>query len=612
MKNDLERRPDAISAVQARTLSGLFRMRVARTPDLVAYRQFEEARGEWVGYTWKQVSDLVARWERSLAVLDLAPGERVAVQLRNCLEWVCYEQAALALGLVVVPIYPNDNPGNAAYIISDSDSRVLLVGTLDQWQALKPLRDRFPALRQVLCLGSAEAETPGGDLALNAVAHWLGTGGPSRGAHSGRPGDLATIVYTSGTTGRPKGVMLSHRNILWNAEAQLETILTDQDDTFLSFLPLSHAFERTVGYYFPMMAGSCVTYARSLEGLRDDLLNIRPTVLISVPRIYEKAYSRIRERLEGEGRLAKRLFNKAVAVGWNRFLAEQGRGADPGFFDRLTWKLLKPLVAEKVLAGLGGRLRIAISGAAPLRQEVARCFVGLGLTLVEGYGLTEAAPTLAGNRVEDNVHGSAGMPIPGVEVRIADNGELLARSPGVMLGYWKRPEDTRAAIDEDGWLHTGDIAEMRNGRIYIRGRIKDILVMSSGEKIAAGDLERTITNDPLFEQALVLGEGKPFVAALVVVEQQAWTRLARSLSLNPENSQSLQTDGAKRAVTERIAELLCEFPSHARVRAVRILLEPWTVDGGLLTPTLKVKRREVEQSFERVIDELYAGRDVSR
>ncbi len=611
MKKALACQPDLISAAEARTLSGLFRARAARTPNLTAYRQLDAGRDEWVGYSWKQVSALVERWEGSLAALGMAPGERVAVQLRNCLEWVCYEQAALALGLVVVPLYPNDSPGNAAYILGDSDSQVLLVDRLAQWQALEPLRERFPALRQVLFLESAQAQESAGGPAFSPVSDWLQAQGQPPPGHRADPNDLATIVYTSGTTGRPKGVMLSHRNILWNAAAQLETIPTYHDDTFLSFLPLSHAFERTVGYYFPMMAGSCVTYARSVATLKDDLLIVRPTVLISVPRIYEKAYGRIKATLEHEGGLAKTLFSKAVAIGWARFLAEQGRGDPPGLLDRLSWRLLQPLVADKVLAQLGGRLRIAISGAAALPLEVARCFVGLGLTLVEGYGLTEAAPTVTGNRVEDNVHGSAGVPIPGVQVRIAGNGELLARSPGLMLGYWKRPQDTRTAIDEDGWLHTGDIAEMRNGRVYIRGRIKDILVMSSGEKVAAGDLERVIANDTLFEQGLVVGEGKPFLTALVVLEQQAWRGLAQSLSLDPADPQSLRSQRAEQAVIKRLADLLSEFPSHARVHAVRLLLEPWTLDNGLLTPTLKLKRGEVERGFAREIGELYADHGVT-
>jgi long-chain acyl-CoA synthetase len=612
MKTSLRNKPDVIPAATAGTLSGLFHKRVARTPDLTAYRHFDDRSGQWLGVTWRQAAAQIGRWQQSLAMLELAPGQRVAVQLRNCPEWVFYEQAALGLGLVVVPLYPNDSPGNAAYILGDSGSRVLLVGTLEQWQALAPWCERFPDLQQVIYLESAApVDAAIGNPALTSASDWLAKCGPRPIEPTSEPNELATIVYTSGTTGRPKGVMLSHRNILWNAQAQLETVPTYHDDIFLSFLPLSHAFERTVGYYFPMMAGSCVAYARSLQALREDLLTVRPTVLISVPRVYEKAYARIQAKLGEEGRLAQALFGKAVTIGWSRFLAEQGRGARVRLGDRILWHLLKPLVADKVLARLGGRLRIAISGAAPLPEAVARCFIGLGLTLVEGYGLTEASPTVAGNRIEDNVPGSAGVPIPGVEIRIADTGELLARSPGVMLGYWTLPQDTFSAIDTDGWLHTGDIAEMRQGRVYIRGRIKDILVMSSGEKLAAGDLERVITNDPLFEQALVVAEGKPFVTALVVLARDRWTALARELSLNPEDEDALRNHHAKRLIIQRIASLLQEFPAHVRVRRVQLLLEPWTTDNGLLTPTMKVKRGEVEKYFAEEIEELYAGHAIA-
>ncbi|WP_295401570.1 long-chain fatty acid--CoA ligase [uncultured Thiocystis sp.] len=605
MKTRTDRRSDVIPAAEAGTLPELFRLRVRRTPELVAYRQFDAAQAQWIDVTWKEMSERVGQWRRSLATLRLAPGERVAVQLRNGLDWVGYEQASLALGLVVVPLYPDDNPGNLAYILQDSDSRVLLVETLAQWQALAPLRARFPALTQVLCLEPSDAPPPAEDLAFGSVADFLRRETGESPEHRAAPEDLATIVYTSGTTGRPKGVMLSHDSILWNAEAQLKMVLTDRADTFLSFLPLSHTFERTVGYYFPMMAGSCVAYARSLQDLREDLLTIRPTVLISVPRIYERAYARIQAKLAEEGRLAQWLFRQAVDLGWARFLAEQGRGDPPGRLDRLRWRLLRPLVADKVLARLGGRLRIAISGAAPLRAEVARCFVGLGLNLLEGYGLTESAPTIAGNLVEDNVPGSAGVPIPGMEIRIADNGELLARSPSVMLGYWKRPDETRTAIEPDGWLHTGDLAEMRDGHLFIRGRLKDILVLSTGEKVPAGDLERTILEDPWFEQALVVGEGRPFITALLVLERQAWSALAASVSLEADDEGSLGDERVKAAVIARLAGLLRECPAHEQIRGVHLLLTAWTLDNGLLTPTLKVKREDVERRSAEAIRMLY-------
>ncbi|UHD18069.1 AMP-dependent synthetase/ligase [Thiocapsa bogorovii] len=612
MKTSLDRRADLIPIETAGTLSGLFRERVARTPDLTAYRQFDETCGQWSSLNWGEMAERVGRWQRALADLDLAPGARVAVQLRNGVEWVCYEQAALALGLVVVPLYPNDTPGNVAYILADSGSQALLIGSLNQWRMLGARRTVFPELRQVICLeDAARADVPfEGPPDVVCVADWLNREGAVHGDHDADPSDPATLVYTSGTTGRPKGVMLSHHNILWNAAAQLEMVPTYHDDILLSFLPLSHAFERTLGYYLPMMAGSCVAYARSLQTLGEDLMTIRPTALISVPRVYEKAYARIQAKLEREGRIARALFRQAIAIGWLRFLAAQGRGAEIGFVDRMLWQLLRPLVADKVLARLGGRLRIAISGAAPLSEPVARCFIGLGLNLLEGYGLTEASPTIAGNRTEDNVPGSAGLPIPGAEVRLAANGELLARSPGVMLGYWKRPEETRQAIDSDGWLHTGDIAEMRQGRIYIRGRIKDILVMSSGEKIPAGDLEQTIAADPLFEQALVVGEGKPFVTALLVLEPGAWESLAKEFSSDPADPSTLQNQRVKRAVISRLGHLLRDFPAHAQVRRVQLLLTPWTLDNGLLTPTMKVKREEVLERFKAQVDALYAGHTI--
>lgn len=293
---------------------------------------------------------------------------------------------------------------------------------------------------------------------------------------------MATLVYTSGTTGRSKGVMQSHRAILWTAEAVLRRIPAYPSDSFLSFLPLAHSFERTVGYYLPMMAGARVCYARSVELLRQDLLLIRPTVLLAVPRVYERVYLVIQAKLGPHG-LRRRLFETTLDLGWRCFLARQGRGPAPGPLGRVVGPLLHRLIARRVLDRFGGRLRVAVSGGAPLAPVVARFFIGLGLPLTEGYGLTETAPVLTNTRPADTVPGSVGRALPGVEVRCDPQGELLVRTPGLMLGYWGQSAASAAAIDADGWLHTGDLAQVRDGYVWISGRRKEILVTSAGEKV---------------------------------------------------------------------------------------------------------------------------------
>lgn len=595
---------DIIDLDDAGSLSGLFQQRVARTPDAIAYRQYNTGDGEWKDYTWKQMAGLVVHWQRALANEELAVGDRVAILLPNSVEWVCFDQAALALGLVVVPLYTTDTPNNIAYILADAGVRLLLVSTPTQWQPLATSRTRFPELQRVLCLSDADPSDP---LLRSVPALTEESAGETVG-HAADPDELATIVYTSGTTGRPKGVMLSHSNILWNTHAVLEATPAYREDVFLSFLPLSHAFERTVGYYLPMMAGSCVAYARSIQALAEDLVTIRPTILVSVPRIYERVYAKIQNKLVDKGGLAQALFRQAIALGWRRFEAEQGRGPALTFGQRLLWPLLRHLVAEKIMARLGGRIRIAVSGGAPLTETIARFFIGLGLPLLQGYGLTEAAPVVSGNRLDDNLPACVGPLLAGVEISWGGNNELLLRSPGVMLGYWQRPEATREAIDENGWLHTGDVAELVNGHICIRGRIKEIIVMSTGEKTSPADMELAISLDPLFEQAMVVGEGRPYLGALLVLNPDVWQQFAAQLALHDDDPASLQNNVLHEAVLARLAErCLHGFPHHAQVHAVCLTLEPWTIENGLITPTMKLKRTRIEERFVNEIEGMYAG-----
>jgi long-chain acyl-CoA synthetase len=595
---------DLISAAEARTLPGLFLRRCARTPDAEAYRRYDAATGSWHSYTWREMQAAVGRWQTALARDGLARGDRVAVLAPNGVAWVCFDQAAQGLGLIVVPLYTTDNPGNIAYILGDSGARLMLIKSVAQWHGLAPLRGEFPALARALCLDDDGPEHEPAGIAWSAVSRWLPADAPLPKDHVEDPNALATLVYTSGTTGRPKGVMLSHANILANAESVLKLVPGYREDLYLSFLPLSHAFERTAGYYVPVMAGSAVAFARSVQLLAEDLLVVRPTVLVSVPRIYERAYARIMQGL-AKRPLARMLFNRAVAIGWRRFEAAQARGRGPGSIARLAWPLLDRLVAQRVLERFGGRVRLAVSGGAPLAPNLARCFIGLGLPLVQGYGLTEAAPVVAANRVEDNLPESVGVPLPGTEVRLGEKDELLVRGPGVMLGYWQRPDATRDAVDAEGWLHTGDQARLEDGHVRIVGRLKEILILSTAEKIAPTDLEMAIAGDPLFEQAMVVGEGMPYLAALIVLSGEWWPGFARSLGVAPEQEEALAAPAVVDAVVKRVERRLERFPSYARVRRVWLTLEPWTIESGLITPTIKLKRADLARRYAREIATLY-------
>ncbi len=592
-----------IAPEEAVTLDGLFRERVKRTPEAVAYRDFNPQHANWRDYTWAQIDHQIARWQAALERDGLKAGDRVAVMLRNSPEWVIFDQAALGLGLIVVPLYTQDRPDNVAYIVNDAGCKVLLFGTLQQWQAFAGVRNQLGGLLRILTVESLPGAAD--DPRLKSIDQWLPeAGGETR--HLPRdPAVLATIVYTSGTTGRPKGVMLSHRNILTNAAACLQVVPVKSDDQLLSFLPLSHTFERTCGYYLTIMCGATTAHARSVQQLGEDLQTIRPTMLISVPRIYERVYAAIKAKLDDGPPPRRKLFQLAVDVGWARFEHAQGRGGwTPGF---LLWPVLKALVASKIMARLGGRLKAAFAGGAALAPEISRVFIGLGLPVIQGYGLTETSPVACANSPDDNLPASVGKPVPGVEVKIGDKNALMIKGPNIMLGYWNNPEATRAMIGADGWLNSGDTARIDEaGHIYITGRLKEIIVMSNGEKIPPFDLEAAITRDALFEQVMLIGEGKPYLSVMTVLNQEQWEKFAAGHN-KPADASSVRTPEVEKALLERIAAQMKEFPGYAQVRRVTASLDPWTVENGLLTPTMKLRRSRVMEKFQAELDRMYEG-----
>ncbi len=593
--------PDVISPEQAGTLHGLFLERVRRTPDNLAYRYFRQ--NGWRELSWRQVQEEVARWQAALNGLGLQRGDRVAIMLRNCPVWVIFDQAAMSLGLVTVPLYTVDRPDNVAYIVDNADVKVLLFENAEQWQALNTVRDRLSSIVRFVSIDNLRNS---GEARLVAMGEFLPKTASLLPATPCKASDLASIIYTSGTTGKPKGVMLSHANMLSNAHACLGTFLVRSEDLFLSFLPLSHTFERTLGYYLSVMTGTPVAYARSIALLSEDLQVIRPTLLISVPRIYERVYGAIRTKLEEGSPLKRWLFYFAVEVGWARFEYQQGRGPRKATF--LLWPLLQKLVAQKVLDKLGGRLRVALSGGAALSKEVSRVFVGLGLPILQGYGLTETSPVITGNHPEYNYPDSVGQPIHDVKVRLGEQNALLVKGPNVMMGYWNNPEATAQMIDADGWLNTGDVAHIsESGHVYITGRIKEIIVMSNGEKIPPNDMELAILHDPLFDQVMIFGEAHPYLVALAVINPQVWLHFAGEVGIRPDMPEALTDSRVEAKVLRRIARNLRGFPGYAKVNRVLLLKESWSIDNGLMTPTLKLKRDEVARRYAAQIKALYEG-----
>jgi long-chain acyl-CoA synthetase len=550
-----------------------------------------------------EVRDQVARWQAALLQEQLEAGDRVAVMMRNCPQWIFFDQAALSLGLVVVPLYTVDRAENAAYIANDSNVKVLLFETQEQWSELNIVLAQMTSVRRFISLNNIGQNV---EARLQSAEVWLPTSAQLRAATLTDPYALATIVYTSGTTGKPKGVMLSHHNILSNAYSCLDIFAPKPNDLLLSFLPLSHAFERTLGYYLTVMTGATVAFARSIPLLSEDMQTIKPTLLISVPRIYERILVAINTKLDEGSPIRKMLFNLAVHVGWARFLYQQGRGSwKPAF---ILWPLLDKLVARKLLERLGGRLRTAISGGAALSPDVSRVFVGLGLPVVQGYGLSETSPVISGNHLDNNYPESVGQPIRDVQIRLGESNALLVKGPNVMMGYWNNPEATRAVIDAEGWFNTGDIARISpSGHITITGRVKEIIVMSNGEKLPPSDMEFAITRDNLFEQVIVLGEARSYMVAVVVLNPDVWKKFAAEIGVRHDMPESLKDTRVEQQVLLRIGAQLKEFPGYARVHRVLIQTEPWTVENGIMTPTLKMRRNRVTKHFEKEIEQLYKG-----
>jgi long-chain acyl-CoA synthetase len=593
---------DLIPQHESVNLPGLFRQRVKRSADKVAYRYYSRHDEKWHDISWREMADEVARWQAALQRENLQPGDRVGIILRNSPEWVKFDQAALGLGLVVVPLYTNDRADNIAYIVRDADIKCLLFEGEEHWLLLHSILDRLDGVQRFISLHKIHHAT---NERLSFIDDWVPDHPAEQASVDIRSENVASIVYTSGTTGRPKGVMLTHNNIVWNAWSCVRCEPFYTEDVYLSFLPLSHTLERTVGYYMAMTAGSTVAFARSIDKLAEDMLVIRPTMLISVPRIYERVYNKIKAQLAGKSPLASKLFHAAVNIGWQRFEIGQQRARwSP---QQLLWPVLNRLVAKKILDKLGGRIRMAICGGAPLPIEIGKTFIGLGLPLVQGYGMTELSPVVAVNRFARNDPASVGTPLPEVEVRLGDKNELQVRSPGVMKGYWNNEQATAEIIDDQGWLNTGDVAKIENDFIYITGRIKDIIVMANGEKVPPTDVEMAIASDPLFDQAMVIGEGKPFLSCITVLNYDHWQHLAKQLRLNADDPASLDEAVIIKTLQERINLQLHEFPGYAKIHGIKASLEPWTIEDGTITPTMKLKRNVLMERFQPDIAKLYEG-----
>lgn len=553
--------------------------------------RFRDAGGVWRQWSRVHVAQAVLRLSAWLEHRGIRPGDRVGILGHNCPEWLIVDFAVLRLGAVTVPAYFTDPAEAVRYVFDDADVSLVFAEQGAQEEKLRGYA------RPCIPLRGSEKSVAG----IVADERWEGR----LSAHCPTREDLATLIYTSGTTGHPKGVMLSHGNLLADIAAGLGGVPVYPDDVFLSFLPLSHAFERTVGHFLPVASGAEIAYAEHVTTLARDMLEVRPTIMISVPRLYEKLHAGVQARLAESPVVKRRLFALAQKLGMEQFVCRQRGGKLKGW-KGLLWRLLDRLAHAPIRQRLGGRLRLFISGGAALHPEIARFLLAAGVTVLPGYGLTEAAPVLTVNRASRIRPETVGQALPGVQLRCADDGELLARGAMIMQGYWRNEQATQEALDADGWLHTGDIAEIdAEGFVRIVDRKKEIMVLSNGENVPPAVIEQHLTRDPVVVQAMVVAEQRPYVGALIVPDPDA-LRQAWQQEMRRPLPQAWQEDGeVLRWFRQRLQWDTRDLPSFMQVHAFAFVGEEWSQANGLLTPTLKLKRHRIAERHAEEIASLF-------
>jgi long-chain acyl-CoA synthetase len=591
--------------MEIRTLCDIFYNATSfNKPDHLKFKQG----GAWRDISSAELLRAVEELSMGLRSLGLEKGERVAILSENRPEWAITDLACLCAGAVDAPIYATLTPQQVLYILNDSEARALVVSSPHQVRKIQEIRAQAKHLQHVIRLDEVPAELAEGTLTLDeALAR--DPGAVRARAAEVQPSDLATLIYTSGTTGDPKGVMLTHSNLVSNTLGSgLVTDSLSKDDVALSFLPLCHVFERMSGHYLMLLKGCTIAYAEGVEQVPANMAEVRPTVMSSVPRLYEKMYARVHEKVAGDPPLRQKIFHWAVGVGREMFRHQVDR-TQPGLGLKLKAALADKLVFSKIMERTGGRLRLFVSGGAPLAREIAEFFGAAGLLILEGYGLTETSPVITVNRPDALKPGSVGQPIKDVEVKIAPDGEILTRGPHVMKGYFKKPEATAEAIDPDGWFHTGDIGVIdERGFLTITDRKKDIIVTSGGKNIAPQPIENVLKTNGLIAEIVMIGNKRNFPAALVVPNFDNLEKWARGKGLTYGSREELIRKPEVETLYEQtVKDLTAHLAQFERIKKLALLPREFTLEAGELTPTLKVKRRVVEQKYKDVIDRLYEG-----
>jgi long-chain acyl-CoA synthetase len=594
------------------TLNKLFFAAIERypKPDTLQVRKD----GAYQPISARDLTDSVRHVAIGLRELGVNPGDRVAILSENRPEWAIADYACLTAGLTDVPIYPTLPAEQIPYILNDSGAVAIFVSTPEQAAKIAQVRGQLTSLKHVI--GFGDAKRPGETLTIEDVRergrsadNTQRTSEYRQQALAVRPEDVATIIYTSGTTGEPKGVTLTHDNIYSNVMAGAAQIPFGGNDICLSFLPLSHIFERMAGHYLMLHTGTSIAYAESIDTVPVNLQEVRPTLVLSVPRLYEKMYARVLENALSGGALKKQIFF------WARGVAEQWAdqklsGREPRGMLARKYAIAQKLVFSKLKARTGGRLRYFVSGGAPLASEINKFFYAAGLVILEGYGLTETSPVISVNTPDAFRIGSVGKVVPGVEVGISADGEILTKGPHVMKGYYNKPDATREAIDSDGWFHTGDIGVLEDGFLRITDRIKDLIVTAGGKKIAPQPIENQIKTNKYVSQAVMIGDKRKYAIMLIVPNWdnlEKWAGLQNIIWTDRKQLLAMPTIHAK--MEKEVLGSVSGLAQFEKPKKIELLEHDFSIERGELTPTLKVKRRVIDKTYKSVIDAAYKGGD---
>ncbi len=604
-----------IVAQPVETIAQLFYQAVQRNlPDALAYKRNEA----YVPISHAELVALVERLSLAMAARGLKAGDHVAILSENRPEWAIADFACAIQGLPDVTIYATLNALQAAYILRDSQSRWVLCSDRSQLDKVLAHWDQLPALEVAVLMDGDLPEGTGRNLLRWATLQEEGEAMEARRpevkgwADQRKPSDVLTLIYTSGTTGDPKGAVLTHGNLVSNVLTSLEAVKMHEGHRCLSFLPLTHIFERMAGQFLMFQCGAAIYYAESVSTVPADLLLVRPTVLASVPRIYEKVYSRIYEGVASASAVKRLIFHWSMEAG-RSVVAKLYRGQKPSGWGGFCYGIARKLVFDKILARLGGRLELAVSGGAPLGGKIMEFFWIVGAPILEGYGLTETSPVITINRFGEVLPGCVGRPLykewNGRRfVKIAEDGEILCQGPNIMVGYWNNEKATQEAIDPDGYFHTGDIGHLDDlGRLYITDRKKEIIVTSAGKKVAPQPIENILKGDKYISQAVLIGDQRNFISALIVPNFDSLVRWAGYKNITfGSPAELLRNPLVIAKIRSRVEHVNQQLSNFERIKKMSLLDHEMTLEGGELTPSLKVKRRIVNQIYSSLIEGMYS------